>query len=55
MIGRFVKSSSGISSRQRQKDIVVAHAQERRESFNGFVNRAIDETIERDKEGRRDA
>lgn len=32
-----------------KKDTVIAHAQERGESFNGFVNRAIDETMERDK------
>lgn len=30
-------------------DIVQAHAQEQRESLNGFINRAIDETMERDK------
>ena len=34
-----------------KKDIIAAHAQERGESFNGFVNRAIDETIERDNGG----
>ena len=28
---------------------VKAHAQERSESVNGFIKRAIDETIERDK------
>ncbi len=31
-----------------KKDIVSTHAKTRGESFNGFVNRAIDETMERD-------
>ena len=31
-----------------QKDIIKAHAEARSESVNGFINRAIDETIERD-------
>lgn len=33
-----------------EKDIIKAHADERGESVNGFINRAIDETMERDKE-----
>ena len=31
-----------------QKDTIKAHAEARGESVNGFINRAIDETIERD-------
>lgn len=31
-----------------QKEIINAHAQSRGESLNGFVKRAINETIERD-------
>lgn len=31
-----------------RKDILKAHAENCGESLNGFVNRAIDETIERD-------
>lgn len=31
-----------------KKDIIRAHAEKRGESVNGFINRAIDETIERD-------
>lgn len=31
-----------------QKDIIKAHAEARGESVNGFVNRAISETMERD-------
>ena len=32
-----------------KKDIIKAHAEARGESVNGFINRAIDETMERDK------
>ena len=32
-----------------KKEIVKAHAESHGESVNGFINRAIDETIERDK------
>lgn len=32
-----------------QKDIIQAHAETQGESVNGFINRAIDEAIERDK------
>ena len=32
-----------------QKDTIKAHAEARGESVNGFINRAIDETMERDK------
>lgn len=35
-----------------KKDIIKAHATERGESLNGFVNRAIDETMERDGENK---
>ena len=31
-----------------KKDIIKAHAEARSESVNGFINRAIDEAIERD-------
>lgn len=31
-----------------QKEIIKAHADERGESVNGFIKRAIDEAIERD-------
>ena len=33
-----------------QKDIIKAHAAEQGESVNAFIGRAIDETMERDKE-----
>lgn len=32
-----------------KKDIVKAHAEIRGESLNGFINRAIDESLERDR------
>lgn len=35
-----------------RKPIIQAHAESCGESLNGFVNRAIDETMERDIEGR---
>ena len=31
-------------------DIVKTHAEQHGESLNGFINRAIDETIERDND-----
>ncbi len=34
-----------------RKTEIQAHAEERGESVNGFINRAIDETMERDREG----
>lgn len=33
-----------------RKDVIKAHAENCGESVNGFVNRAINEAIERDKE-----
>lgn len=32
------------------KDVIKAHAEARGESVNAFINRAIDETMERDRE-----
>lgn len=32
-----------------QKELIQAHAEAHRESLNGFINRAIGETMERDK------
>ena len=33
------------------KEKIKSHAQARGESLNGFINRAIDETMERDNSG----
>ncbi|NCA93204.1 hypothetical protein EOM82_08225 [bacterium] len=35
-----------------QKDIITAHAKANGESVNGFINRAIQETMERDTAGK---
>ena len=35
-----------------QKDKIKAHADSKGESLNGFVNRAIDEAMQRDKENK---
>ena len=32
-----------------RKDIIKQHAEQHGESLNGFINRAIDETMERDR------
>ena len=40
-----------IEVKKGKKSILQAHASERNESLNGFVNRAIDCQLERDKEG----
>lgn len=36
---------------QGKRDQIKAHAETRGESVNGFINRAIDETMERDIDG----
>lgn len=33
-----------------KKDTIKAHAESKGESLNGFINRAIDETMQRDKQ-----
>lgn len=33
-----------------KRDVIKAHAESMEESVNGFLNRAIDEVMERDKE-----
>ena len=34
-----------------KKELIKAHAERKGESVNSFINRAINETIEREKEG----
>ncbi len=34
---------------QGKRDLIKAHAESQGESVNGFINRAIDETMEREK------
>ena len=36
-----------------KKDIIKAHSEARGESVNAFINRAVDETMERDKAAQR--
>lgn len=33
-----------------KKDIIKAHAESKGESVNSFINRAVDETLERERE-----
>ena len=37
-----------IVTKKGKKDVIKSHAESKGESINAFVNRAIDETIERD-------
>lgn len=37
-----------------QKDLIQAHAEAQGESTNGFINRAISETMERDRKRARE-
>ena len=39
-----------IRMKKGQKDVIKAHAESCGESVNGFINRAIDETMQRDGE-----
>lgn len=39
-----------IRMKKGQKDTIKAHAEARSESVNGFINRAIQETMERDND-----
>ena len=45
-ISQFVEMK--IRTTQDRREIIRAHAESRGESVNAFINRAIDETIERD-------
>ncbi len=38
-----------ITTRRGKKDQIKAHAESQGESVNGFINRAIDEAMEREK------
>ena len=38
-----------LTVRKGQKDLIQPHAEAQGESTNGFINRAISETMERDK------
>lgn len=49
---RYLDKLDNITIRMKQgnKDIIKTHAERMGESVNGFINRAIEETMERDKE-----
>ena len=38
-----------LKAKKGRKDLIKAHAESKGESINGFVNRAINETMEREK------
>ncbi len=45
----LTRQSSIKSMPKGKKDIIKAHAESKGESVNSFINRAVDETIERDR------
>lgn len=50
-VHKYVKEKydrQGLTMPKGKKDVVKAHAEKMGESVNGFVNRAIDETMVRD-------
>ena len=54
-VHKYVKANYGrqeLTMPKGKKEAVKAHAESRGESVNGFINRAIDETMERDNEAR---
>ena len=62
-VNKYVKNNYdriNVTMPKGKKDIIQAHAEAHSESVNGFINRAIQETMERDNdvlghsEGRRD-
>lgn len=46
-MGKFARVELRMT--QEKRDAVQAHAEAHSESVNGFINRAIEETMERDK------
>lgn len=52
-VTKYVKSKYdrfGLTMQKGNLDTIKAHAEARGESVNGFINRAISETMERDRE-----
>ena len=52
-VNKYVKNNYdriNVTMPKGQKDIIKEHADARGESVNGFINRAINNQIERDKE-----
>ena len=53
-VNKYVKANYdriNVTLPKGQKEVVQAHASIRGESVNGFINRAIAETMDRDGEG----
>ena len=51
-VNKYVKSNYdriNVTMPKGKKDTIKAHAEARGESVNAFINRAIDETLRRDK------
>ena len=51
-VNKYVKNNYdriNVTMPKGRKEEIKAHAESKGESVNGFINRAIDETIERDK------
>lgn len=52
-VNKYVKNNYdriNVTMPKGRKEIIQAHAEAQGESVNGFINRAIDETMERDGE-----
>ncbi len=52
-VAKYVKNNYDeikVRAPKGKKDIIKAHAEKTGESVNGFINRAIDETMEREKD-----
>lgn len=52
-VNKYVKENYdrvNVTFSKGRKDVIKAHAEARGESVNAFINRAIDETMERDNE-----
>lgn len=53
-VNKYVKANYdriNVTMPKGQKDILKAHAESQGESVNAFINRAINNQIERDREG----
>ena len=53
-VNKYVKKNYdriNVTMPKGQKEVIRAHAEIRGESVNGFINRAIEETMEREKRG----
>lgn len=52
---RYIKKAYdrvNLTMKKGKKEAVQQHAEQRGESVNGFINRAIDEAMERDRAGK---